>query len=77
MICKKIKDSLEWKDKPNCNHVAPAKCMLDIILSIDTKEVSTIHRMILGKNRSTIEKACHNWNEKFGNLLLQKILLST
>ena len=43
MICKKIKDSLEWKDKPYCNHVAPTKCMLNIILSIDTKEVLAIY----------------------------------
>ena len=64
MYVKKIKDFLEWKDKPNFNYVAPNNCTLNIILSYHIKGVSSIYKLLLGKNMAIIEKACENWNEK-------------
>ena len=64
VVCRKVRDFLEWKDKPDYNPVAPYKCMLNIVLSIDTKEVSNTYELLLGRNISIIEKACDNWNEK-------------
>ena len=61
---KKVKVFLKWRDKPDFNHVAPNSCMLNIVLSLDTKGVSNIYKMIVGNNRSIVEKACDKWNEK-------------
>ena len=50
--------------QPDFNHVAPNSCMLNIVLSLDTKGVSHIYKMIVGNNRSIVKKACDKWNEK-------------
>ena len=58
LFVKKNRDFLEWKERTNLNLVRPNNCLLNVVLSNDTKGVSTIHTL------SIIEKACENWNEK-------------
>ena len=67
-VCRKVSDFLIWKDKPDYNPAAPYNCMLNIVLSIDTKEVSNTYKLLLGRNRSIIEKTCDNWNEKLTHI---------
>ena len=69
IICRKVRDFLEWKEKPNFNHVNPNYCMLNIIFQKDTKGVPTIYRLLLGKYNSIIEKAWENWNEKLDHMV--------
>ena len=38
--------------------------MLNVILSMDTKGVSHIYKLLTGRNSSITEKACYKWNEK-------------
>ena len=38
--------------------------MLNVILSLDTKGVSRIYKLLMGKNDSIIENATIKWNEK-------------
>ena len=80
IVCKKVKEFLEWRDKPDFNHVAPNNCMLNIVLSLDTKGVSNIYNMLVVNNRSIIEKACDNLNEKLTTkietLFCQKVLFT-
>ena len=42
----------------------PYNSMLNIILSLDTKGVSHIYKLLMGKNVSIIEYATIKWNEK-------------
>ena len=47
----KIKEFLYWKAKPLSNHVAPTNCLLNIISSLDIKEVTHIYKLFAGRNR--------------------------
>ena len=42
----------------------PYNSMLNIILSLDTKGVSNIYKLLIGKNVSVVENATIKWNEK-------------
>ena len=47
----------------------PCNSMLNIILSLDTKGVSHIYKLLMGKNASIIENATNKWNEKLDSQL--------
>ena len=63
----KINEFLKLREKPLYSAEKPTDCMLNVILSKDTKGVSSIYGMLLGKNVSITEKACKNWNENIGD----------
>ena len=67
-VSMKINTFLQSRETPLHNHIIPNNCMLNVILQKDTKGVSTIYKMLLGKNNSIIENACTKWNAKVGNV---------
>ena len=64
----KLKSFLQFRESPLHSHSIPNNCLLNVILQKDTKGVSTIYKLLLGKNNSLIEKACLNLNSKMGNI---------
>ena len=54
---------------PLHNPIAPCNSMLNVVLLMDTKGVSHIYKLLIGRNSSIIEKACFNWNEKLTSKL--------
>ena len=67
-VLMKIKAFLQMRETPLYSHSAPNNCLLNVILQKDTKGVSTIYKLLLGKNTSIVENACFKWNEKLGNV---------
>ena len=63
-VCRKVKLYLDNKIMPLQLPIEPCNYMLNVILSLDTKGVSYIYKMLMGKNASIIENATLKWNEK-------------
>ena len=49
---------------PLHNPIRPCNSMLNVILSMDTKGVFHIYKLLMGRNSSITENACYKWNEK-------------
>ena len=63
-VCRKVKIYLDNKIMPFNWPTKPYNSMLNIILSLDTKGVSNIYKLLIGKNVSVVENATIKWNEK-------------
>ena len=63
-VCKKVKVCLDNKILPFHLPTKPYNSMLNVILSLDTKGVSNIYKLLKGNNSSVLENATNKWNEK-------------
>ena len=74
-FCIKIKEYLGHKNQPMLSPIDPQNSYINILLNMDTKGVSNIYRVMLGKNHNILDEISQKWREK-ANLELTSFLLS-
>ena len=63
-FCIKIKEYLGHKDQPMLSPIDPQNSYMNILLNMDTKGVSNIYRVMLGKNNNILDEISQKWREK-------------
>ena len=74
-FCIKIKEYLGLKDQPMLSPIDPQNSYINILLNMDTKGVSNIYWVMLGKSNNILDEISQKWREK-ANLELASFLLS-